>query len=201
MTITKEITLYSFDELSDKAKEKAINKIRYSESYLDWNWYDYTIEDFTNILETIGFNDVKIGFSVFYSQGGGAHFTGSYRYKAGALAHVKKEYPKYEALHTFAKELQELESKDFYSIRFKISHNGHYQHENCTSFDFEDIRNNYGYTNQGFNEDGYMEACRSFMQEIYSSLKKEYDYLMEDEQIIDFINNHEFLYNEFGGIA
>lgn len=201
MPIIKEVTLYSFSELSDKVKEQVINSIRYSESYLDWEWYDCSIDDFTTILESIGFNNVKIGFRGFWSQGDGAHFTGSYQYKAGALAKVKKEYPEYEALHRFAKELQELESKDFYAIQFKISHSGHYQHENCTSFDFEDVRNNYGYTNKGFNERGYTEACRSFMQEIYASLEKEYNWLNEDDQIIDFIISNEFLYNEDGSIA
>jgi len=198
MPITKTTTLYSFDELSENAKLKAVENMRNNPHYIDYEWYDCSIDDFKTMLELIGFYNVKIGFTGFCCQGDGAHFTGSYRYKAGALAKVKKEYSTYIELHDLAKTLQELESKDFYSIRFKITHQGHYSHAYCTSFDFEDTREDYGYTRKGFNEDGYTEACRSFMQEIYQSLEKEYNWIHEAEQVMEHIQANELLFNEDG---
>jgi len=198
MPIITTKTLYQFDELSDNAKLKTIESVRNNPHYLDDQWYDYLIDDFIEILESIGFYNVEIRFTGFGSQGDGAHFTGSYRYKAGALAKVKKEYPEYTALHDLAKTLQELESKDFYAIQFKITHRGHYSHENCTSFDFEDNRESYGYTRKGFNEDGYTEACRSFMQEIYNSLEEAYNWYHEEDQIIEHIQANELLFNVDG---
>lgn len=198
MPIIKTTTFYQFDELSDNAKLKAIESVRDNPYYLDHEWYDYVIDDFKTMLGLIGFYNVEIGFTGFCCQGDGAQFTGSYSYKAGALAKVKKEYPKYTALHDLTKALQDLESKDFYSIRFKISHFGRYSHENCTNFDFEDKRENYGYTRNGFDEDGYIEVCRSFMQEIYNSLEKEYNWLHEAGQVMEHIQANEFLFNEAG---
>jgi len=198
MPIITTKTLYQFDELSDNAKLKTIESVRNNPHYLDHEWYDYAIDDFKTMLESIGFYNVEIRFTGFGSQGDGAHFTGSYQYKNGSLAKVKKEYPAYTALHDLAKALQDLESKDFYAIRFKITHQGHYSHAYCTSFDFEDNREIYGYTRKGFNEDGYTEACRSFMQEIHNSLEKEYNWYREEDQIIEHIQANELLFNVDG---
>ncbi len=156
-------------------------------------WYDGCIEDMQVALESIGFNDVKIGFSGFWSQGDGAHFTGSYSYKKGALKQALKDYSQWGELHTLAKELQALESKDFYAITFKISHRGHYQHENCTSFEFEDTRHNYGWTSDKFDEQPYIQACREFMQHIYQSLEKEYDYLRSWEYVKECPESWDFI--------
>lgn len=157
-------------------------------------WYESTLESMKEALELIGFNDVKIGFSGFWSQGDGANFTGSYSYQKGAYKRALKEYPQWGELHRLAKELQALESKDFYSISFKISHRGHYSHENCNTFEFEDCRHHYGWARDSFDESPYIEACRSFMQDIYSHLEKEYDYfrsweyVKEDPEAWDFID-------------
>lgn len=51
---TKTITLYSFDELSDDAKEKAIDKL-YNLN-VDYEWWDSTFDDAKRIgLEIRGF--------------------------------------------------------------------------------------------------------------------------------------------------
>lgn len=194
-------TCYSFSELSEDQKRSYIEKRPQEFEPYD-GWFESTIEANKYALEMVGFSDVKIGFSGFWSQGDGAHFAGNYRYKKGALALVKKEYPQWDDLHLLVKELQELEKKYFYSIRFSISHSGHYQHENCTSFDFEDVRNNHGYTNPNFEEKPFKDACRSFMQDIYYSLQKEYEYLssveyiLENSDLFDYIEISEYEYEQ-----
>ncbi len=141
-------------------------------SVADDFWFESSIDSFVEALEFIGFSGVKVGFSGFWSQGDGAHFTGSYSYKKGALAAVKKEYPNYTALHSLAESLQKLQAKHFYSIEFTIKHNGRYSHELSTIFDFEDTRHNYGWVSETFDENPWKDACRGFMQDIYSSLEK-----------------------------
>ncbi len=181
-TITK--TYYSFSELTEEQKKIVIEK--YPERFSPHDaWYEVTIEGIKEALEKIGFSDVAIGFSGFWSQGDGAHFTGNYRYKKGALKEVKKEYPKWGDLHCLVKELQKLERQYFYNIRFSITHSGHYSHEMCTSFGFEDVRHNHGWTPEGFKEDEWEDVCRCFMQTIYSDLEKEYEYLQSEEYVLE----------------
>lgn len=66
---------YSFEELSDEAKQNAIENNREiaSEGY---DWWDPIIEGAVEDLEAIGMKDVDIEFNGFYSQGDGASFTG-----------------------------------------------------------------------------------------------------------------------------
>ncbi len=141
-------------------------------SVVDDCWFESSIDSFVEALEFIGFSDVKVRFSGFWSQGDGAHFTGSYSYKKGALAAAKKEYPAYASLHSLAESLQKLQAKHFYSIVFTIKHNDRYSHELYTIFDFEDTRHNCGWVSEAFDENPWKDACRGFMQYIYSSLEK-----------------------------
>lgn len=70
-----ETTLYSFDELSSEAKETAISSFQEDDSYLDYEWDEYTISDFKTILELIGYYNIECYFSGFWSQGDGACFS------------------------------------------------------------------------------------------------------------------------------
>ncbi len=51
---TEETKLYKFDELSEEAKEKAIENQRSHEGYLDYEWFSYLHQDFIEELNTIG---------------------------------------------------------------------------------------------------------------------------------------------------
>ena len=51
---TKQIKIYKFDELSEEAKESAIEDVRNNECYLDYEWFDYLHEGFIEELNTIG---------------------------------------------------------------------------------------------------------------------------------------------------
>ncbi len=147
------------------------------------DWDECLIDDITAALECIGFGGVKVGFRGFWSQGDGANFTGCYSYKKGALKAVTKEHPWLTTIHELAKELQALESKNFYKIGFKITHSGRYAHENSNTFEFWDDRSNYGYVSHSFDDSPWIAACRGCMQDIYNLLEKEYDYLTSWEHV------------------
>jgi len=70
--ITKTYNLYTFDELDEKGKEKA------REGYRNGNEYDFLSEDMTEYVNDllkkakINSNDIKVFYSLSYSQGDGA---------------------------------------------------------------------------------------------------------------------------------
>ena len=130
-TIKQEFKVYSFSELNTEAQRVALAELREQEVTTPDCWYEHTIEDFKNTLESVGFYDVEVSFSGFCSQGDGASFTGRYSYEKGALLKVKKEYPCFPELHALALELQDISRRHFYSLTFDLTRNNHrYCHEN-----------------------------------------------------------------------
>lgn len=65
---------YSFDQLSDKLKEEAIERNRDINVFDDW--HDYVIDGFKEDLAEEGVEVDDVQYSGFYSQGDGASFTG-----------------------------------------------------------------------------------------------------------------------------
>ena len=79
MTKTVEITLYQFDELNDKAKEKA--RENYITNWMSDDWYTFTYDMMKEEGLKYGFNIKDIRFSGFWSQGDGASWCGAVRVK------------------------------------------------------------------------------------------------------------------------
>lgn len=83
-----EANTYDFDEdgkrggdfqlaqLSDEAKENA--RSWYREDGLNYDWWEYVIDEWKEELKGMGFDNVDISFSGFSSQGDGASFTGNH---------------------------------------------------------------------------------------------------------------------------
>ena len=187
---------YTFNELSDSAKETA--RDNYRQYGLDYEWHDCTIDKTDNALEMIGFNNIKISFSGFCSQGDGACFTGNYEYQKGALKDVKEEFPQWEALHELTEQLQLINRRYFYQLAFKLEHSGRYYHENSVTVDYVERLD-------GFEINGEVELfeelqciVREFMQEIYIMLESEYDHLTSDEQVDEAIIINEYEFDENG---
>jgi len=194
---TQRIEIYQFNELSDDAKEKAIQ--RYREGNLDYEWYDGVFEDAKEIGKLIGIDIDRIYFSGFCSQGDGACFEGSYEYRIGSVKEIKKYAPKDKELHRIAVELSKIQRKSFYGLTARVKHFGAYSHELCTQInvygDFE-LGDRY-YVDFVSNEEGIIELLRDFMKWIYKSLEADHDWLNADEQVIESMecNEYEFLEN------
>lgn len=75
---TEEIKIYQFSELSEDAKEKAIEQFR--DINVDSDWWDFIYSDFAALCKTIGVDiDTKrTYFSGFSHQGSGSSFTTNY---------------------------------------------------------------------------------------------------------------------------
>ena len=96
---TKITTVYTYAELSDAAKEKA--RDNYREGNLDYDWWESVYTDAIELAAVMGIEigvrrggkEPAIFFSGFCSQGDGACFEGTYRYKKGALKDLEATAP------------------------------------------------------------------------------------------------------------
>jgi hypothetical protein len=191
--------LYRFSELSDSAKETARNW--YRENALDYEWYDFTIEDAKEIGKLFGLEIDKIYFSGFWCQGDGASFTGSYSYAKGALKAVKAYAPTDTELHSIVSDLQSIQTRNFYSLGASISVSGHYSHSGSMSFTtYGDCKLDYHDITES-DESALTDQLRYFADWIYKRLYDEYYYLMSDECIDETIEANEYEFTESGDIA
>ena len=187
-TVTTEV--FTFSELSDDAKQTAIENNH--DINTDYEWYDFNYEDAKQIGEIMGIDIDRIYFSGFSSQGDGACFEGSYSYEKGSVKNLKEYAPKDEELHRIAQELQDIQRKHFYGITANVKHSGHYSHKYCTQINVDSE------TQQELPEDEICEVLRDYMEWIYRSLEKSYDYLTSDESISETLEANEYEFTADG---
>ena len=194
---TEALHIYTYEELSDDAKEKARDWYR---SIDDANfWAEFVIDNAKEVAALMGWEIDKIYWSGFSCQGDGACFTGMMRYKKGCAKFVKA-YTNDEELNRIAKAWQDLQRRNFYALRASVKHRGHYSHEMCTEFECEDTRSNYGWMQNPEAEDDIKEIARDFMRWIYKRLESEYEYSVSDEAVEENIIANEYEFTEDGKI-
>ena len=194
----KETKVYPFGELSDEAKETALEKL--SDINTVYDWWDSVYDDAKEIGKLMGIDIDNIYFSGFSSQGDGACFEGSYEYRKNSVKAVMEYAPKDEELHQIVKDLQTMQRKYFYQLFANIKHSGHYQHKYCTVID---VGHNdcYSYRLPAEADDDLPELLRDFMDWIYSQLRKNYEYLSSEKAIIEAIEVNEYEFTEDGKLA
>ena len=181
--------VYTFEELSDDAKVKA--RAWYREGAFDYEWWEFVYEDAKQCAEIIGIDIDKIYFSGFWSQGDGACFEGSYKYKKGALKAIKEHAPKDTTLHGIALALQKEQKKHFYQLSAHTKQRGHYQHSGCMRVDV--------YNQDGeIDNDEITDQLRYFADWIYTRLEAEYDFMNADAQVDENIISSEYEFTEEG---
>lgn len=94
--ITREITVYKFNELSETAKQHAIDD--YAQRSMDWEWWDTVYEDAKEDGKALGYDIDDIRFSGFWSQGDGASWTG----RVNLYTFIEKHIPDTHSLHARA---------------------------------------------------------------------------------------------------
>ena len=191
-----ETTVYSFNELSGSAKETV--RHWYCRG-LDSFWAEIVIEDAKEIASLMGWN-IEVGYSGFWCQGDGAHFTGAMGYEKGCAVRVKSHAPKDEELHRIALAWQSIQKKNFYSLRATVKHRGNYAHEYCTVFNCEDVRDNYGILHSDTTEKEIIEIARDFMRWIYKQLESAYVYETSEENIAEMCAANAWQFTEDGKI-
>ena len=184
-------TIYTFDELSDEAKERAIAD--WNHDGLDYDWWEYVVDDAKEIGKLMGIQIKNIYFSGFSSQGDGACFEGYYAHGKGSVKAVKAYAPQDRELHQIARDLSRAQRPYFYGLEASVRHQGHYNHEFCTVINVGD-RRDYPADDLSAGQEDITEVLRDFMRWIYKRLELEYEYLTSEEQVAEtfMANDYEF---------
>jgi len=205
MSTEKEV--FTFDELSDDAKDKARDWMRGLESG-DFDT-EFLYEDFQETATILGISfDVNedLRWSGFSSQGDGASFSGSYYHAPNASAKIREERPEETALHAIADGLQAIQVGyrllSGHTVNAKISKNERYSHEMTMQIDtLEDSDTGeeleWGDSYSAI-EKRILELMRDFARYMYESLEAEYDYRQSNECIDEILKDGDYQFDEDG---
>lgn len=216
---TVEVRLYQFDELSDKAKDKAREWMREGESEM-FGLFGEIYEPAETAAKLLGItfnrNDVTLNgggtrsepdirWSGFSSQGDGASFTGSYEYRKGSVRDVSKEFGDDESgreLKRIARELADVQRKHGYKITADITQNdAHYSHKYTMGAELGGMEwLQYSDYQQQADEltTTVLDLLRDFVQWVYDNLQAEYEYRLSDEQLEESIRANEYDFRDDG---
>lgn len=210
---TIETTVFRFEELSDRAKERARDWWR-NASAGDEFYAESVIEDAATVADLLGINlrqrpvrlmnggtryEPAISYSGFSSQGDGACFECDYSYKPGSVAAILAYAPQDVLLHAIARDLATVQKTAFYSLAAMSKHTGRYSHEYSMTVDVEDTRENRYPTAE--QEEAVTEALRDFARWIYRQLEKEWEYVNSNEAVDETILANEYEFTEEGNRA
>lgn len=210
-----EIVTHKFKELPEDIQGKVIEKNR--DIHVNFDWWDYTIQNWKEKLSAIGFDGADIRWSGFWSQGDGASFT--------AYCDTQKIL---DSLLVCQEE--NVGDLNKWRLWFELAENGlikfdmnrissHYVHENTVEGvlheDFSGLNSNMWYPPNPEKpyeftsifeqkchlrelEEIFCSFCKELFKEIYRSLEEEYDYLTSDDCIKEYLENHDTEYDEWG---
>jgi len=215
---TTEQTEFSYDELSDRAK----NRVRTKHcEHMDWEWWDDVYAYFKERGDERGFGIEYMRFSGFSSQGDGALWTGRIRVAPFISYHISDTDP----LHHRYQILLMLLGEDWLDSYVDVSQSGfHYAHSGCMRFESNlcdsavaDLEEgdravleldgvlkgaNVYQLWEGINGGGLIQEldellvtkAREYADELYKALEEEYEALTSDEAIADdcYINGRRF---------
>ena len=191
------IETYKFEELDEKAQKKAIEW--YREHAWDSHNDNQLTDDFCEYLEENGLvvdytggknTHPKVWWSLGNCQGDGVAFEGKID-----LDKLAAKHEDVAALMKKVKEIDEEATSDFW---FRISHSGHYYHENSMSVDSE------------CSDNEALHEIQAELQTIIEGLIKEWsrhcekmgydeiDYVNSDESIIEMIEANEYNFTKEG---
>jgi len=191
----------TFDQLSDRAKEKARENER--RHMLDYDWWDCVYEDAARIGSLMGIEidertrpgrkqpELSLYFSGFGSQGDGASFEGTYMPKPDAIKEIQNETNDEELLRiatelTVLQVVAKLSGHDLRGARIKTQ--GHYNHSGAMYVEVHHSFDEYVYVY----EEPLTDLMRAFADWIYRSLERESEYLTSDEYIDERLRDETF---------
>ena len=203
---TIQLELFSFNELSDVAKAKAIESERNSES-LEYH-YSGEVEYYQDVLKHIGFTNVGISFSGFYSQGDGASFTADYDSSLINIDELKNHNAELYSLMTRIDSVfgaSGLTSDNTITASVKrVSR--HYSHHNTVTIDNIAINGEDEWITEDSKIYKAFETIENYLTSlkddlcliIYNSLEREYEYQTSDEYIAELLTINDYYFLEDG---
>lgn len=200
-TINKEITLYSVSDLKENpiVLKNVLDKQYHINVEIDF-WYEGIIDDHTQKLESLGFNEVKIAFTGFGSQGDGASFT--------CNSIDFKKWLSENSTNNNNKRLLSLLNKDLIELDGNIKRDRytHYCHWNTTTLYLSDSV--FGEKNSYPNIESTIEQLdkditnfmQSYNKKIYKDLDNTYDELTSEKAILETLEANNYEFTEDGNI-
>jgi hypothetical protein len=193
MPETRTVTVYTLQELGERAKEKALQILSEWAGSDEW-WYEATIDDAKRMAAILGIEATDIFFSGFWSQGDGACFVGTYSYKPQSRHLIRAEAPQDTELHRIADVLFQIQRRNFYRLTASVTKsNNHYSHENTVRVDVDDA--------PADDHNALTDALRDFMRWTYKQLRTEYEYRTSEEQLTEMADANEYRWNADGSLA
>ena len=168
---TKTVNLYTFDELSDKAKEKARNW--YREGAFDYEWWNFVYED-----------AARIGLKITeFDLGNRKHIKGHLTETVQSVcARIMAEHGKDCDTYKLAESWSATSEKLQALIDAQWDDEAEEEREKLN-------------TEQEENEAEFEHAL---LEEYFSLLDKEYDYLNSDEQVDETIRCNDYTFTDSG---
>lgn len=193
-----EETVYTIDELREQFPEvyKRVIEKNYDIN-VDNAWYDCIEYDYIEQLKKIGFYDLKIYFSGFYSQGDGASFSGKWYKNSVDLDKVNLEELCSNKIKQLYYTLLDL-TNSCSDGSFRIYTSGHYYHENTMRIESEFIDEDDELI--PYDDCMILEECKSVSRELYRSLKDDYEYLTSEPAILETLQCNEYYFDLSGNI-
>ena len=191
---TINVELFTINELSEQARQKAIEKYR-SNCDVD---LQFTVEYIEEVLTCLGFESPKISYSGFSSQGDGLSFTSdNWQYKKGMLDNIKQVTTNKDVLE-WAQCLYS-ESKDtFFKLSFCVERTSNrYSHSNTVAVA------DYQYSDYDLSDkqiDWLNHVKNGLCLVFYRMLESDYDYQLSDEYIIESLLSNEVMFLSSGKV-
>ena len=193
-----------YAELSDEAKRKAVEWMQ--ESNGEHFEPDHLIEEWKLLLGRLGFVDVDIYWSGFWSQGDGACFTGLWNalwldmldsatdYTSADRAKEITAYPEeVRGLYKLLSTVEDDETDSPIVTKCTLTHRGSYSRSNSVMFDFD--------TGPYAPDDAmheFKEWCQDLMHMIYKDLEAEYEWVTGEEYAVEAIEINDYNFNKEG---
>ena len=175
--------VYSFNELSEEAQERALNAFR--DVNVEFDWWDGAYDTICTAGKLLGLDIDRIHFDTDSY----CIFDADYEYVRGAVKAVKAEFPQNTDLHKIASELQALQKRHFYSLSCAVTKGRTTNRYSCFRFG-ED----YECEDLGDIIDDFAHWARIL-------LRDEYEYLTSDEAVKEIIIINEYEFTEDGELA
>ena len=192
------ITLYSFDELSQKAQKKAIEALTENpDAYPPCDWAEYTLEDFHQICRILGFDIIdpnrivpdeyppadalRIAYCAGHCQSDGASFAADYQYARGAHKRIR-EFTDDKTLHHMADSLFALQKRNFYLVSARITMHGQgVHHSSMRAAVARETPSGMLFEDEPDIEHEILSVARPLAAWLYNALIRQREWYWEDE--------------------
>lgn len=222
-----EQTEFTYEELSPKAKEKALE---WWASTQDHDWWDCTYEHAKEDGKEKGFDIEDIRFSGFWSQGDGASWTGRVDLKQFLEHHLKEDHPDHhryfvlqaiinEGIDYWIERYVSIERTGYHYVHAETMREGGISYSSVSNLDEDDEerlqeegplqRANVYQLWQGIDGDKLLDnlcewiikEAKDFANKIYKDLEAEHDHLTSEESLIEGAYANGWRFDEDGRLV